>query len=607
MIELWQGDVDCVVFLQTIEHIPDPDAMLAHVRELIGPDGVAYVSTPNVLTLAPKGEERSGNPWHVREYKPGEYRELCERHFSRVDLLGLFHARKLRAHQVAIERFGWDRVHKGLRFTQAVLRPLHARDQRARLRAAPRRAGALARPAGGAAPMKRSASSCTPTCPTSRASGRGRSARSGCGRRSRPATCRCWTCSTPHPGQVTLSITPGAGRPARGAGRARALPGVPARGAARVARARRGRGARGRARVLGGALRGRRRRARAPRRPDRRLRARTSAGRARPPTPCCRCWPPTPACGCSWRPGSRRTASASAPGTAASGCPSARTRRGSTSCSRRPACTSTCVDWTDVLGAGPQPPQRSEAGVLLVPLDRAAIDLVWHERGYPAHGDYRDSHRLTRARARRLGQRRRRRTTPSAAPPGPAHDAADFVARVAGRRRRRLRHRALRPPLARGRHVPGGRARAGRRRRRSSSRDAAPAPRRRPPTSWGEARDLRTWSAPAADGLAWAQRSAELAALGADAVAARAARAARAAELGLGVPDLTRHRGRLSARARRCPPRGVRRGARRRSADPSCGIWLHSWRTGPSCSRRLKVADHPADLLSERRCKVTAA
>ena len=70
MIELWQGDVDCVVFLQTIEHIQDPDAMLEHVRELIEPDGVAYVSTPNVLTLAPKGAERSGNPWHVREYKP---------------------------------------------------------------------------------------------------------------------------------------------------------------------------------------------------------------------------------------------------------------------------------------------------------------------------------------------------------------------------------------------------------------------------------------------------------------------------------------------------------------------------------------------------------
>ncbi|RKQ91333.1 methyltransferase family protein [Solirubrobacter pauli] len=118
MVEIWQGDVDCVVFLQTIEHIQDPDAMLAHIRSLIEPDGVAYVSTPNVLTLAPKGEERSGNPWHVREYKPDEYRELCERHFSRVELLGLFHARKLRAHQVAIEHLGWDRVHQSLHLTR---------------------------------------------------------------------------------------------------------------------------------------------------------------------------------------------------------------------------------------------------------------------------------------------------------------------------------------------------------------------------------------------------------------------------------------------------------------------------------------------------------
>ena len=30
MIELWDGDVDCVVFLQTIEHVQDPDAVLEH-------------------------------------------------------------------------------------------------------------------------------------------------------------------------------------------------------------------------------------------------------------------------------------------------------------------------------------------------------------------------------------------------------------------------------------------------------------------------------------------------------------------------------------------------------------------------------------------------
>jgi SAM-dependent methyltransferase len=118
MVETWTGDVDCVVFLQTIEHVHDPDAVLEHIRALIGPAGVAYVSTPNVLTLAPEGAERSGNPWHIKEYRPAEYRELCSRHFGSVELLGLHHARMLRAHQVAIERLGWDRIHAALGITK---------------------------------------------------------------------------------------------------------------------------------------------------------------------------------------------------------------------------------------------------------------------------------------------------------------------------------------------------------------------------------------------------------------------------------------------------------------------------------------------------------
>jgi hypothetical protein len=95
----------------------DPGAMLEHVRELIGPGGVAYITTPNVLTLAPKGAERSGNPWHVREYRPEEFRALCAAHFGTVGLLGLFHARRLRAHELALKA-GWDRVHKALRITR---------------------------------------------------------------------------------------------------------------------------------------------------------------------------------------------------------------------------------------------------------------------------------------------------------------------------------------------------------------------------------------------------------------------------------------------------------------------------------------------------------
>ena len=53
----------------------------------------------------------------MREYKPGEYLELCERHFARVDLLGLFHARKLRAHELALKT-GWDRAHAALHITR---------------------------------------------------------------------------------------------------------------------------------------------------------------------------------------------------------------------------------------------------------------------------------------------------------------------------------------------------------------------------------------------------------------------------------------------------------------------------------------------------------
>jgi hypothetical protein len=117
LVESFAEPCDAVVFLQTIEHVKDAGAILEHFKSMLGSRGVAYVSTPNLLTLAPAGAEKSDNPWHVREYRAAEFRELCEAHFDRVELLGLFHARKLRAHELAIE-LGWDRVHKALRITK---------------------------------------------------------------------------------------------------------------------------------------------------------------------------------------------------------------------------------------------------------------------------------------------------------------------------------------------------------------------------------------------------------------------------------------------------------------------------------------------------------
>jgi SAM-dependent methyltransferase len=118
MVEVYAEPCDAVVFLQTIEHVRDPDAVLEHFKGMLVPGGVVFVSTPNVLTLAPPGAERSGNPWHVREYRPDEFRDLCAAHSSHVELYGVFHARKLALHQVAIERLGWDAIHARLGLTR---------------------------------------------------------------------------------------------------------------------------------------------------------------------------------------------------------------------------------------------------------------------------------------------------------------------------------------------------------------------------------------------------------------------------------------------------------------------------------------------------------
>jgi SAM-dependent methyltransferase len=104
LVETYSQPCDALVFLQTIEHLQDPKAALEHFRTLLRPG-------------APKGAERSGNPWHIKEYRAAEFRELCESAFGSVEMYGLFHARKLRIHELAI-RAGWDSLHPKLGITK---------------------------------------------------------------------------------------------------------------------------------------------------------------------------------------------------------------------------------------------------------------------------------------------------------------------------------------------------------------------------------------------------------------------------------------------------------------------------------------------------------
>jgi SAM-dependent methyltransferase len=117
LVQSHRQSCDAVVFLQTIEHVEEPEELLRHFRDMLPPGGTAYVSTPNLLTLAPEGAAKSDNPWHLKEYRAEEFRALCESAFDQVELLGLFHARKLRVHELAL-KLGWDRVHAALGITK---------------------------------------------------------------------------------------------------------------------------------------------------------------------------------------------------------------------------------------------------------------------------------------------------------------------------------------------------------------------------------------------------------------------------------------------------------------------------------------------------------
>ena len=183
-----------------------------------------------------------------------------------------------------------------------------------------------------------------------------------------------------------------------------------------------------------------------------------------------------------------------------------------------------CVDLTGVLSPAEQlQPLRSAAGVVLVPIDRATIELVWSDGGYPADPRYRNYHGFTRHRHRAWSNDGAAYDPARAAAAAREH-AADFVARV----RERVAGGGLcvfavdtellgdwwhEGPLWLAAVID------------EAARQGLPVARlgdaleRHPPvaaaadlpvTSWGAGRDLSTWSArPVAD-MAWSARDAEL-------------------------------------------------------------------------------------------------
>ena len=82
------GEFDSVLSVQSLEHVPDPERVLAEVARVVGPGGPAVFVTPNRLTLGRPDEII--DPYHYVEFTAAELDRLCSQRFSEVTVMGLF-------------------------------------------------------------------------------------------------------------------------------------------------------------------------------------------------------------------------------------------------------------------------------------------------------------------------------------------------------------------------------------------------------------------------------------------------------------------------------------------------------------------------------------
>ncbi len=74
---------DCVITFQVIEHIRRDVELVREIHRVLRPGGRLILTTPN----APASLTR--NPWHVREYRADELRNLLASCFGRIEMLGI--------------------------------------------------------------------------------------------------------------------------------------------------------------------------------------------------------------------------------------------------------------------------------------------------------------------------------------------------------------------------------------------------------------------------------------------------------------------------------------------------------------------------------------
>ena len=80
LIPLGENSVDVVISFETLEHHDKHEEMMKEIKRVLRADGIVIISTPVKRYFS--GENKSKNPFHLKELNSHEFKELINRHFT---------------------------------------------------------------------------------------------------------------------------------------------------------------------------------------------------------------------------------------------------------------------------------------------------------------------------------------------------------------------------------------------------------------------------------------------------------------------------------------------------------------------------------------------
>lgn len=84
---------DIAVTFQVIEHMQNLDKFVEQLKQVVKPDGLIFISTPNVKQPQ---KEKEANPFHFNEMNYTQFQELISEKFSSFEILGVAYASRNR-------------------------------------------------------------------------------------------------------------------------------------------------------------------------------------------------------------------------------------------------------------------------------------------------------------------------------------------------------------------------------------------------------------------------------------------------------------------------------------------------------------------------------